>query len=125
MKIISFAWTTAALLAGQKTCTRRKWDDGYASNFWERDYIQAYDRSPRYGGKRVAVIQLTCKPYKEALCHVPDSDWYTEGFEYLTNIGAKVNGIAPQQLWEEWKRTKAKIWVIRFEVIKDGTQIQP
>ena len=32
-KIISFAWTTDALLQCKKTVTRRDWDDKYASRF--------------------------------------------------------------------------------------------
>jgi len=31
--IISFAWTTAVLLSGHKSCTRRNWTDEYARRF--------------------------------------------------------------------------------------------
>lgn len=33
MNIISFAWTTEALLCGQKSVTRRDWSDNYAAKF--------------------------------------------------------------------------------------------
>ena len=65
MLIISFAWTTAALLAtwpdgsDAKTCTRRNWNDGYAKLFKAGTYIQGWDRSPRYGGHKVAIIMVT------------------------------------------------------------------
>lgn len=59
MKIISFAWTTGALLAGRKTATCREWDESYARRFRAGDLIAAYDRSPRFKGKQVATIRLT------------------------------------------------------------------
>jgi uncharacterized protein YqfB (UPF0267 family) len=58
VKIISFAWTTPQLLAGKKTVTRRDWSDKYARQFRAGDLVQVYDKSPRAGGKRVAVIEI-------------------------------------------------------------------
>jgi len=49
MKIISFAWTTEASLAGRKTATRRCWSEGYARRFKSGDLVQAYDRNPSGG----------------------------------------------------------------------------
>ena len=77
--------------------------------------MQAYDRSPRYKGKQVATIQLTRDPYKEwsNLC----SDWHEEGFEYLSKIGAKLNGRTPRDVFEDWKINPVMLWVVRFEVV--------
>jgi len=115
LRIISFAWTTPALIALEKTVTRREWDDDYAKRFRRGDYVQAYDRSPRYKGKQVATIQLTRDPYKEwsNLC----SDWHEEGFEYLSKIGAKLNGRTPRDVFEDWKINPVMLWVVRFEVV--------
>ena len=52
VKIISFAWTTPALLAGRKTVTRRDWSDRYALLFHADDFVAGYNRSPRHGGRR-------------------------------------------------------------------------
>ncbi|MBW2053822.1 MAG: ASCH domain-containing protein [Deltaproteobacteria bacterium] len=52
MKIVSFAWTTEALLAGRKTVTRRCWNERYAGRFKSGDLVQAYDRNPS-GGRTV------------------------------------------------------------------------
>ena len=41
MKIISFAWTTGALLAGAKTTTRREWSRGYADR-WGHQWVVAW-----------------------------------------------------------------------------------
>ena len=45
MRIISFAWTTEALIQGKKTQTRRFWKDRYAKSFKKGDLIQAYDKN--------------------------------------------------------------------------------
>jgi len=58
-KIISFAWTTEPLLSGRKTRTRRKWSDKYANRFKVGDVCYAYDRQPRFKGKKVAEIKIT------------------------------------------------------------------
>ena len=56
--IISFAWTTEALLAGRKDVTRRWWTDEYARRFPPGSVHDAYNRSPRFKGKRVASIRV-------------------------------------------------------------------
>ena len=56
--IISFAWTTTALLDGRKTVTRREWSDGHAAKFKPCDLVDAWDKSPRFKGKKVAVIRI-------------------------------------------------------------------
>lgn len=82
--ILSFAWTTAALLSGRKTCTRRRWSSrhfGAWRQAWREGRLehQAWDKSPRAGGKRVGTIRLTCEPYKERLADMPESDVAAEG----------------------------------------------
>ena len=82
--ILSFAWTTKALLEGRKTVTRRDWAPGYLARWqraWDRgDRIHdAYDKSPRFGGRCIGQIQLTCRPYLERLCDMPQSDLKAEG----------------------------------------------
>ena len=119
MRIISFAWTTPAIKARRKTCTRRDWNDVYAGRFQAGELLAGYNRSPRFGGHQIAIVQLTVKPYKEPLRDVPDSDWEAEGFAYLTEIGALINGgMTPQQLWNLWRQTQALEWVIRFEIVE-------
>lgn len=55
MRIISFAWTTEAFLAGTKTVTRRMWKE---CNVKPDDLMQAWDKSPRAGGKRIGTIKI-------------------------------------------------------------------
>lgn len=82
--ILSFGWTTKALLDGKKTVTRRVWTEKYFEQWksaWARgDHRhRAYDRSPRSGGKPIGIIVLTCEPYKERLRDMPIEDLKAEG----------------------------------------------
>lgn len=117
MRIISFAWTTPALLAREKTVTRRDWKSSYAKTFHKGDLLQAWDRSPRFGGKKVGVIRLTHTPYRERLCDIPQGDWWNEGFAYLEKRGIKIDGSCPRTLWAMWHKSIDYRWVLRFEIV--------
>jgi len=82
--IISFAWTTEALLAGRKTCTRRRWSEKHFQQWvcaWRAGRLihDAWDKSPRASGCKVGKIRLTCEPYRERLADMPESDLAAEG----------------------------------------------
>ena len=118
MKIISFAWTTPALVHGQKTVTRRNWDDGYAMSFHAGEAVAAYDRDPRHGGKHVAIIRLTRNPYRESTLEMPASDYRAEGFEWSQERGFKVHGETPEEFWERWHTPPGEdLWVVRFQLV--------
>lgn len=119
---ISFAWTTPALIRGEKSCTRRDWPDHYARLFvtacTRGDLVAAYDRQPRFGGKRVALIELLSVT-NELTSEAPAEDYVREGFVYLASIGMKVDGMTPQALWREWKsEPDRRMWVIRFKLVR-------
>ena len=116
-KIISFAWTTPALLARRKTVTRRDWSPNYAARFHMGDLVTAYGRSPRHGGRPVATIRLTQEPYLGNTKDVPPEDYEREGFAYLESIGAQIDGATPQSLWHYWQEINQRLWVIRFEIV--------
>ena len=117
MKIISFAWTTPALLAGVKTVTRRQWDPRDASTFHAGDLVAAYDRQPRYRGRQVAVIRLTEDVYPEPSDLAPDGDWEAEGFGWLEERGLKVDGLTPRAIWKAWHLYPRDFFVVRFELV--------
>ena len=78
MKIISFAWTIPAVLDGRKTVTRRKWTDKYARQFRVGHLVQAWDKSPRCGGKKIAIIQIM-DIRQEKLIDITDEEEKKEG----------------------------------------------
>ena len=118
MKIISFAQTTPALLAGRKTCTRRQWNPRYAALFHAGDLVQAYDKNPRNGGKPVTIIQLIQAPYLDT--HLLTTDWEAEGFAYMEEHRLTLfNGKTPRQVWEHWREAEALVgyYVVRFKLM--------
>jgi hypothetical protein len=118
LRIISFAWTTPAIQARRKTCTRRDWDDDYAEKFKSGQLLAGYDKSPRFKGHQITVIQLNGKPYKDDTYRAPESDWEAEGFAYLSSIGAKVFGVTPEELWKLWHTQHKYLWVVRFDILE-------
>ncbi len=118
MRVISFAWTTPALLAGMKTVTRREWNDSYARQFEAGDLVAAYDRSPRYGGRQVATLRLLCAPYQENIADAPEEDYVAEGLEWMNARGLRANRMPPNLFWSAWRRSRAVVWVVRFELVE-------
>lgn len=117
MKIISFAWTSDALLAGEKTCTRRDWKEAWARLFREGDDIQAYTLSPLYGGKRIAIIRLTCHPYQERTGQAPGADFEAEGLLWMERNDLLIRGQSPTYFWDRWRERNELVWVVRFELV--------
>jgi len=118
LPIISFAWTTGALLALRKRCTRRRWNDAYARRFKTGMEVQAYDRSPRIGGIPLAVIRLTCDPYLELTGQMPETDYEAEGLAWIEEKGLLIRGKHPWQFWREWKAANEEVYVVRFQEVK-------
>ena len=124
-RIISFAWTSAALLAGAKTVTRRAWAPAYARTFRSNELIHAYDRSPRVGGHQIARLRLTDVPRYEADADAPDSDYEAEGFAWFAAHPDALPARAREELrvavspaaYQAWREAGGHSWVIRFEVL--------
>lgn len=130
--IISFAWTTPALLAGSKTVTRRDWSADYARRFRKGMETLAYDRGPRNGGKPIARLRLTADVTYEQDADAPDADWEAEGFGWfwdreMDRVDATDPGSLPRSEiadrvgwdgFEAWRKLGGSSWVIRFEVIE-------
>ena len=121
-KIISFAWTTPALLAGRKTCTRRDWSQKYAGGFASGELVQAWDKNPRSRvGQQVAWIRLTAAPYQELMQLMPDSDYEAEGYRFFEEHPEELPQIhGPMGVtwvhFENWRNSPDRMWVVRFEL---------
>lgn len=123
MKIISFAYTTAALLAGHKTITRRYWNPRHANMFKPGEIVQAWDKSPRFKGRKVAEIKIIAI-YKENTKDMPEEHYFKEGFQYMlvNNIPIGKKGKHPimtdDVYWRAWKAAQDDVYVVVFELIK-------
>lgn len=119
--IISFGWTTPALLAGAKTVTRRDWAPIHARRFKAGMLVDAWNTSPRnVKGKprKIATIRLTEDAHPQWTPDVPGSDYRAEGFVWLHEHGLQVDGVAPPALWSRWLHEPRLLYVVRFEVVE-------
>lgn len=119
--IVTFEWTTPALLAGAKTCTRREWNPKHAAKFHAGQLIDAWNTSPRNvraKPHKVATIRLTRDPYIEWTGDAPPHDYSAEGFEWLEKYGFRVDGMTPMALWMQWRSDPFYLYVVRFEVVE-------
>ncbi len=117
MQRISFFWTLSALLSGMKTVTRRRWKDSYAARFKKGDFVEAYDKQPRFGGRRVALLRLTKNPSKESTANLTLDDWFDEGMHVLEGEGKTLDGLTPGSFWLRWMSEPEDVWVIRFMIV--------
>lgn len=118
-RIISFAETTPALLAGAKTVTRRDWKSSFAAKWHKGSEAIAYSKSPRNHGKPVARIRLTEDPVLESSASADRVDWEREGFAHMTDHGMTLfGGQTPMQVWQDWHLNPRDFWVVRFEIIE-------
>ncbi len=113
-RIISYSWTTQALLERVKNCTRRSWDDKYAASFNKGDVVEAWDRSPRYGGIKLGTIKLTAKPYQQNTSDMTMLDFKREGLAWMEAHGIQIKGKSPRQFFEDWKTSAEIVWVVEF-----------
>jgi hypothetical protein len=123
MHIIVFSWTAPALLAGRKTVTRRAWKESHARRFKRGQMVQAYDRSPQWGGQPIALLRLTQAPYLDSTADMPDADYEAEGFAYLDEhpslrptTGLLKPGQPLRVFFEQWRAIGDMMWVVRFTV---------
>ena len=130
-KIISFSWTSPALITDNKSCTRRDWDPDYAETFRTGQILYAYDRSPRAHGNRIATIQLKQQPVWQPLNEMPDDDYVNEGFAWMfahpdvlpktieqTPRDHFVRSVCSREGFERWRQSGEFMWTIRFALIE-------
>lgn len=115
--IISFAWTTTALLFGRKTRTRREWDDDYAARFRLGDTHDAYDRSPRIGGHKIGEVMISGRPFKQNTSEMVEQDFEWEGLGWMHEQGLLIRGIEPMAFFNQWKAQGRTLWVIDFQLV--------
>jgi hypothetical protein len=118
-KTISMAWVLPALLAGEKTCTRRTWTDDYAARFKKGDLVDVLDKDRHASGKVVARIRLTADPVKQHISEMLDTDYKAEGFLFMRNNGLTSDfpfGFS-RAGFNNCKKIDRMYWVIRFEKV--------
>lgn len=121
--MLSFGWTTEAVLARAKDTTRRDWKRSHAEKYHDGMLLDAWNASPRNPSKnphKVAIIRLTADPVLESTLNAPPEDYAREGFTYLQARGIRVDGLLPDELWANWHNPHLArdLWVVRFDVVE-------
>ena len=111
MRIIAFQYTAHCVLNKTKTVTRRRWVDSYGERFRSGEICVAYDKSPRIGGKPIAFIQLTKKPFKQRLYKIDRKELKREGGLW-TDANLYIKLTFPDLCRYD------KVWVVNFKLIK-------
>lgn len=121
--IIAFAKTTGALLAGQKTVTRRDWTPQHAAHLKAGQLVDAWNYTPRVNSARlgiavahkVATIRLMDKPRQEMSDTLSALDYEAEGFAWMTEHGL---GEQVRAILRDWRSHPRFLWVVRFELVE-------
>lgn len=112
MRIISFAWTTEALIQGKKTVTRRMWKKRLVR---KDDMVQAYDKAPYHKGKCIAIIEIMSARH-EPLYRVTDEEERKEGGLW----GSGEQFIQSFLKAYPGMKRSDNVWRIEFVIVKSG-----
>jgi len=118
MNSISYAWTTEAVKAQAKTCTRRNWTQEYALRFHEGKKVLALNRNYRYGGTPFGMVQLTTDPYRQRTGDMTEQDYADEGLLWMESQGLLIRKITPRQFFDNWKEENLMLYVVRFKILE-------
>lgn len=119
---IAFGDTVPALLAGAKTVIRlRRWTYADASHYHPGDLVDAYDKPPSRGGKRVATIRIV-RVYREPLFLMPPADYAASGLAWLAAHPQHLPAHGPysnparvsRERFDADRRLSTVFWVVRF-----------
>lgn len=134
--IISFGWTTPALLAGRKTRTRRVHTARTRYSLWHAEgggeLVDAWNTGPRNvrgNPHKIAELDLRwpgVRPDDVVSGDYPDEDWDREGFAYMQENGLLLpmpgsnttKLCTPEQVWETWRRERPVFSVYDFDVFE-------
>lgn len=125
--IISFGWTTPALLAGVKTVTRRDWNDKHAQQWIDRigTIADAWNASPRVVSKQPHPIAKIRIESVLLTAQYPDEDFELEGLRWLDEHGIwmpdttrKDFRIKPAAFWNQWRAERPMLYRVAFEVVE-------
>jgi hypothetical protein len=121
--IISFAWTTPAVVIDEKTVTRRDWKPITIAQFQGAartgELVEAWDKSPRFGGKRFGTVRIVEVVAEEDSRTIPETAWEEEGFHVLTPLGAKIGKSTARDVWLFWLHENDQPQtVVRFELVE-------
>lgn len=116
-RLLYFGPMSVALLKGRKTSVRVPFASRRSVAFQPGELVPAYDQRPKRGGKPIAMLRITDRPYRMNSADATEEDYEIEGFAYLEEQGQTFGHEEPRRYWEAAKAAKADVCVIRFQVV--------
>lgn len=93
----------------------------------EGDTIDAWDRSPKYNGHRIAQLRVTRDAYPQNTSEMDDTVYEREGFAYMDESGYRplAMAVAPgkpkNKMWravfDRWCVTPKDFWIVEFTLL--------
>ena len=114
--IISFGWTSGAMVCGAKTRTRRDWAPGHVRHFHSGMMANGWSQSPRVHGVYLSDVRLTAPIFRQHTSKITDEDWELEGFGWMSRRGILINGVTPEVFFERWRHANIDLWVVDFSL---------
>jgi len=114
---ISFAWTADAFTTYNKDMSRRYWKKDHALKFKPNMIVDAMDRLPHRGGKRIGEIKIIKRPWQQPTGQMTEIDYRREGLLWMEQQGMLIKGQKPRVFFEEWKEKDEVVWVVEFETL--------
>lgn len=116
--IISFAWTTEAVVMGEKTRTRRAWKPQHAEKFKQGLMVDGWSRIPRVkGAQKICYIEIEREPFIQNTRDLNDEDWKREGLQYMYMNNILIAGKPATQFFHDWKLAEINLYVVDFKLL--------
>lgn len=114
---ISFAYTTDAVIMGEKSVTRRNWVRSHAMKFYGTQVVDFYDKNPRSFGHNMGQIELLCSPYLQRTGKMTLDDYNREGLYWMERNCRLMNGQPPEVFFNQWKESNEMLYVVEFKLL--------
>lgn len=121
--IISFAWTTPAVVLGEKCETRRDWTPATIKSVRKAmekgELVDAFSKSARFGGKAFGKVRILKLVEDEDSSTIKAPSWRAEGFHVLQAIGSKIGKSSAADVWKFWlEENTDRQTVVHFELVE-------
>jgi len=120
--IISFGWTSWALVAYRKRTTWRDWTAEHAAKFQAGHVADAWNKNPRAGGRRIGQIFIIGIERANTRDMTPN-DYVDEGFAFLDMYPQLIPAKSPiddfttcAHYLHWWRGQGEDLYKVRFEV---------
>lgn len=114
---ISFAYTTDAVIMGEKSVTRRNWARSHAMKLYGSQVVDIYDKNPRIHGQNMGQIEILGSPYLQRTGKMTPDDYEREGLLWMERNCRLMNGQSPEIFFNNWIEANEMVYVVEFKLL--------